>query len=343
MDASRFQIIFFVIVCSIVTVMSFMVFSPFLTVLALAATAAVVIHPVYLWFLKLYKGKTVFAALSSVIVLVVLVLLPISFLIVQLLGETKNLYDALAAGKDLGIVDFNLFLNNHLHRIVPDATIDVRAYIAEISAWVISHIGNLFSFTLEVVAKFLFGTIALFYFLKDGEIFKQGIRDLSPLPDTSDDLILHTLERTIKSVLIGTLVVAMVQGVLSGIGFTIFGLPNAILWGTVTSFAALVPGFGTSLVLAPAVVYLLFFHPGLAWLGLLVWSGFFVGLVDNFLGPKLVERGVHIHPLIILFSILGGAAFYGPEGFILGPLTISLLFALIRMYNTLITKKKFTT
>lgn len=184
MDASRFQIVFFVIVCFIVTVLSFFVFSPFLTVLALAATAAVVLNPVYQMFMKWYGDRSAFAALSSVLVLLVVVLLPISFLAVQLLGETKNLYDTLALGKDLGIEDFNGLVNDHIHKIIPDASIDVRAYLSQISSWVINHIGNLFSFTLEVVAKFLFGIIALFYFLKDGEVFKKGIRDLSPLPDS---------------------------------------------------------------------------------------------------------------------------------------------------------------
>ncbi len=338
--STRFQTIFYVIVCLAVSLLTFFVFAPFLTVLALSATAAVIIYPVNRYLVKLFRGQSALASLASIVVLLLVVLLPLSFLVVRLFGETKSLYDSLTAGKAIGIDEFNSYLNSHLHKLFPLANIDIKSYVAQISSFVVSHIGNLFSLTLEVVAKFLFGIIALFYLLKDGESFKKGIRFLSPLPDSADNFVFETMERTIRSVLIGTLVVALVQGVLSGVGFTIFGLPNAALWGTVAFLAALVPGIGTSLVMAPAIVYLFFFQPGLAWLGLLIWGAVFVGLIDNFLGPKLVERGIHIHPLLILFSILGGVSFFGPEGFILGPLTLSLLFALIRMYNTFITKKQ---
>jgi predicted PurR-regulated permease PerM len=67
-------------------------------------------------------------------------------------------------------------------------------------------------------------------------------------------------------------------------------------------------------------------------LGLTLWGIVAVGLIDNFLGPQLVGRGVNLHPLLILLSVLGGLAFFGPVGLFLGPLSISLLFAFISIY-----------
>ena len=202
MDASRFQIIFFVVMSFFVSVLAFLIFSPFLTILALAATAAVVLYPLYKYFLKLFRGYSIFASLLSVLAFLVVVFLPIVFLTVQLLGETRQLYTALAFGQNNGIEHLNGVINDHLHRIAPDATLDIRAYLAEISSWVIAHIGNLFSITLGFIANFVFAVIALFYFLKDGESFKAGFRLLSPLPDASDNLIIETLAQTIKSVLL---------------------------------------------------------------------------------------------------------------------------------------------
>jgi predicted PurR-regulated permease PerM len=70
-------------------------------------------------------------------------------------------------------------------------------------------------------------------------------------------------------------------------------------------------------------------------IGLVIWGLVAVGLIDNFLGPKLVERGIRIHPFLILLSILGGLAFFGPLGFLLGPLTLSLLYALLEIFSTI--------
>ena len=73
-------------------------------------------------------------------------------------------------------------------------------------------------------------------------------------------------------------------------------------------------------------------------IGLTIWALTAVGLIDNMLGPKLIESGIRIHPLLILLSALGGIAFFGPIGFLLGPLTLSLLFSLFETYFSLAKK-----
>ena len=67
------------------------------------------------------------------------------------------------------------------------------------------------------------------------------------------------------------------------------------------------------------------------WIGYLLWSLLLVALIDNFLAPIIINKGVNIHPLLVLFSILGGVQFFGPSGFLLGPLAVSLLFVFIRI------------
>ena len=78
----------------------------------------------------------------------------------------------------------------------------------------------------------------------------------------------------------------------------------------------------------------------LAAIGLLIWAVIAVGLIDNFLGPILVGRGVKIHPLFILFAVIGGLGFFGPLGFLLGPLVLSLLYALVDIYRVLLERPR---
>jgi len=140
----------------------------------------------------------------------------------------------------------------------------------------------------------------------------------------------------VNSVVKGSLIVGVVQGVLTGVGFALFGVPNPALWATIAAIASLIPTIGTGLVLIPGISYLFLVGASSNAIGLIIWGVFAVGLVDNFLGPKLIERGVKIHPFLILLSVLGGIGLFGPIGFLAGPLILSWLFALLDMYPALI-------
>jgi predicted PurR-regulated permease PerM len=146
------------------------------------------------------------------------------------------------------------------------------------------------------------------------------------------------MEQAVYSIFAGSIIVALVQGILTGIGFTIFGVPNPALWGSIASVAALIPGVGTALVVVPGILYLFFTGSTGYAIGLLVWGILAVSLIDNFLGPILVNRGVKIHPFLILLSVLGGLIFFGPVGFLLGPIILAFLFALLDIYRSSVRK-----
>jgi predicted PurR-regulated permease PerM len=114
----------------------------------------------------------------------------------------------------------------------------------------------------------------------------------------------------------------------------IFDIPAPAVWGAVAAIAAFIPGIGTSLVIVPGIIYLLLTGNTAYAIGLAIWGAVAVGLIDNVLGPHLVNKGVHIHPFLILVSVLGGLSTFGPIGFILGPLVLALLFALLEVYRT---------
>ena len=175
---------------------------------------------------------------------------------------------------------------------------------------------------------------ALFYLLRDGRKLKNDIVMLSPLADNYDEKIFLKLRQAIRSIVLGSLVVGLVQGILTGIGFYLFGVPNPALWGSFAVIAALIPGIGTSLVIVPGIIYLFFVTSHLQALGMFIWGLVAVGLVDNFLGPMLVNRGVRVHPFLILLSVIGGLAYFGPIGFIAGPLVVALLVALLEIYKS---------
>jgi predicted PurR-regulated permease PerM len=130
----------------------------------------------------------------------------------------------------------------------------------------------------------------------------------------------------------GNLTVALLQVIVSGIGFTIFGVPNALIWSICVGIASLAPGIGTPVFYFGATAYLLAVGSTIPGIGMLIWSVLAIIIVDNIIGPKLIGGKAELHPILVLISVLGGLSFFGPSGIFLGPLVISVLVGLLEIY-----------
>jgi predicted PurR-regulated permease PerM len=313
---------------------------PFLKPLALAVIFAVVLEGLYTRISHALGGWPSTSALLTVIVSVLLILLPLSLVGVLVANEAHSLYVSLDAGAGQGAFT-NLFLraNDTFGAIIPGfgeftrgVSTDLDTYMREVLQWIAGHAGDIFSSVSRLLLSSLIFFIALYYLLRDGKRVRHILIALSPLSDKEDKGVFDRLELAINSIIKGNFVIALVQGLLTTLGFLLFGIPNAILWGMVAAIAALIPGIGTALVFAPAVAFLFLTGTTIQAFGLLIWGALAVGLIDNLLGPKLVGRGMKLHPLLVLLSVLGGLALFGPIGIFLGPLSVSFLFALLSIY-----------
>lgn len=329
---------FFIVILMLTAVLSFLVFMPFLSTLILAATFAVIVNPFHKKVVLLVRGRQALAASITLFLLVLLIIAPLFIVAGQVFTETTSAYHHLVSEENsitLTITTLQETINDKIAQIFPSVTIDVRSYITSISGWVLQNIGAFFSGTLSIGIRLFLGIFALFYFLKDGKKFIEFMQSRGPLRKEHNDILIKKLRSSIRSIIGGTIVVALAQGVVSGIGFAIFGVPNPALWGTIAGLAALVPGLGTSLILVPATIYLFFAGTVFQGIGMAIWGMVAVGLLDNVLSPKLLGAGMNIHPLVILFSVIGGLTFFGPEGFLLGPLAVSLFIALFDIYHVI--------
>ena len=181
--------------------------------------------------------------------------------------------------------------------------------------------------------SFILLLLSIFYFLKDGKTWKKTIIKLSPLSDVDDEKIIEKLFQTINGVIKGTLFIAFVQGILMGIGLTIFGVQHAAIWGVVAAITSLIPSIGTAMVSIPAIIFLFATDHMVPAIGLTIWSLIVVGTIDNFLTPYVIGKKINIPPFLILFSVLGGIVLLGPVGILIGPLAVSLLYTLTEIYQ----------
>lgn len=332
MNNKKLQIYFFFTLLLVISVLMFFVFYPFVGVLALTVVLALLLQPLYGRMLRFLKFESL-TSFTVIILLAIFIILPLLFLSWQIFQEAQSMYFQVAGAKMPLLNELAALIESPIRDFIPNFSIDLSSYTGNLFSWFVGNIGPLVSGTTQTLMNFLLVAISLFFFLKDGKKIRKIIVELSPLEDKYDDLIIEKLEATVNSVVGGALLIATIQGLVAGIGFWIFSVPNPALWGAIAAITSLVPGIGTAIVIVPAIIYLLVSGNLWAGLGLAIWGTLFIGPIDNLLRPFLYKKGVTAHPLFILFSVLGGLSFFGPIGLIFGPIVLSLFLTLLDIYK----------
>ncbi len=323
-------------------ILTFFIFWPFFAPLVFAVVFAVVLQPVYTKISRSLGNWPSTAALLTVLFAIFCILLPLGFLITSLAAEAREVYISFVNGNGQAQIQNTVLRAEHvLQSYFPGTrglsdtlSANIATYSQEALRWILEHVAFVFSGVASLFVNLFVFFVALYYLLRDGAAFKRAVIELSPLPDSYDEVVARQLGVSISSVVTGSLLVGIIQGVLAAIGFGIFGVSNAVLWGAVAAVAALVPGVGTGLVFGPAVILLLLVGDFGAAVGIAAWGAFAVGMVDNFLGPRLLGRHIDLHPFFMLLSVFGGISFFGILGLFLGPIFLSFLFTLLSIYAT---------
>jgi predicted PurR-regulated permease PerM len=311
---------------------SFFIFKPFWIVFVLGISFAIVLYPIYKWLNK-KNIPSWLASLITVTLFTIVLCGPLLGVGALVFNQSQDVYlNVVNNGSAKPFMDQ---VENKINDILPDmVTFDMNEKVSNFISYISSNIANIFTNTISAFFSFVLMLLLIFYFLKDSEQCKNAIKLFSPLGEENDEKIINKIILAVNGVIKGSLLIALVQGILLGFGFWIFGIPNGALWGVVASVTSLIPTFGTALVSTPAIIFLFATGQTLPAILLLLWAILVVGMIDNFLSPYLIGRKINISSIIILFSILGGIAMLGPVGILVGPLAMSLLQALISIYKT---------
>jgi predicted PurR-regulated permease PerM len=209
----------------------------------------------------------------------------------------------------------------------------LQTILSQVSQFIYSNaIALVRGFTTYFLNLLLILFLTFFMFLQ-GDAFIEEIKRLSPLDEAHNREIFQVSENTIKATLLGTLIAALVQGFLGGVGFFLFKVPEPVFWGAMMALASILPIIGPGIIWAPGVLYLYIRGDfGLA-LGLFLWGALIISLADNLLRPIFISGAQSTSTVLIFLSILGGITYFGMVGFILGPLLLSFLLSLVRIYQ----------
>ncbi|MFZ4746372.1 MAG: AI-2E family transporter [Sphingomonas sp.] len=312
---------------------------PFLGAILWGVIAAILFAPLNARLTAAMPRRRNFVALIVVLVIMALVIVPALLLAAALTSEASVAYARLQSGDiDLG----QAFIETERH--LPDfarrwlATVgltDFAALQAKIGQGVASSFrtlaGQAFNIGQSTLAFFLAMGVMLyltFFLLRDGTALVAKIESCLPLPINQRRLLMARFVEVVRATIKGSIIVALLQGLIGGIVFSALGISGALLWGVAMAIFSLFPAIGTGLIWVPVTIYLLATgHVGQG-LGLLACGFFIISSVDNIVRPILVGRDARMPDYVVLITTLGGFELMGFNGFVIGP-AIAALFITI--------------
>jgi predicted PurR-regulated permease PerM len=304
---------------------------PFLEFFLLAILLAYPLRPLQVR-LEAYVDQRI-SAVTLVLATTLIVLLPALFVLRVVVREVTGFVEQLRSGA----ITFTV-----LEAQIRDATgleVDIQEQLlllargAEIGTvnGVISLFGTL-THLLIGVALTLF---LLYYFLKDADPFNRWLRTTAPLPDHVFDALRTELDDVVWAVLVSHIFIAVVQGLVAGVGLVVLGIPNAIFWTVIMIILAVLPIIGSFLVWGPASIYLFTIGQPVAAVALFVYGAIVVSFCDDFLRPLIIERRTEtrLNPAAIVLGVVGGIYLLGFIGVFFGPVLIGALRAVLDVYR----------
>ena len=340
MRRERFMMAFVLLLVLGITVGFVLMLRPFLMTLLMAAIMAGVVQPLQRWSERLTRGRRSLAAALTLAVFVAGIVVPLLSILGIVASQAYDLSQKVFPWIQ-GVRDGTVSLD-FLERL-PFAA-EARAHSGELlargsqllttgSRILVQKLSSLTTGTVHFVFQFIVFLYSMFFFLKDGRVVLGRILYYMPLDDADEERMIGKFRSVARAMLKGTLVIALLQGTLTGIAIAIAGIHGAVFLGTVAVVLAMIPGVGTSLVWGPCAIYLFACgRTGQAVFLLVIGAGV-VGLLDNFLRPRLVGRDTQMHDLLIFFGTLGGLFLFGLPGLLLGPILTALFVTIWEIYG----------
>jgi len=201
-------------------------------------------------------------------------------------------------------------------------------------SWLLAVGGATTAFVVRLALGILIMIISVYFFLLEGPSMTLSIMKLSPLDDRYEEELLKEFNQISRAVVVATVLSAVVQGVLAGLGYWVAGLESVFLLMMLTAVMALVPFLGAASVWVSASLWL-YFYDERTWAAILlaIYGAAIVSMADNVIKPLVLHGQSKLHPLLALLSVLGGVQALGPIGILVGPMVVAFLQTLLNILH----------
>jgi predicted PurR-regulated permease PerM len=336
---SRSLLVFLVVAAVLLTAV---IARPFWEAFFLAAVLAAALHGPMEWTAARLGGRRSLAGAILTLGLLVVVLLPLATLGAVLIGQIVNGVQwvrGVLQGEGVHGIAVRLppalqHALDALLRLIPDPEAQLRRFAGQQGGTAAAAVGGIIAATGGLLFQTAMMLIALFFFLTDGARLVSWIDDSVPLRPGQVRRLLADFRQTSVSVLLATVGTAAIQSVVALVGYAIARAPNPLFLALVTFILALVPAAGATIVVIAVGLLLLATGHMLAGAFLVAWGAAVVSLSDNVARPLLLKGGMELHGGLVFFALLGALAVFGGIGLVVGPLVLTFLVAVVKLYRT---------
>lgn len=312
-------------------VLSFFLVKPILLSIISGMLLAFIFSPVYDWLHKKTKSKNLSASLVSVF-LALIIILPFWFFTPVLLEQSFKIYQAAQSFDfvtSLKTIFPKLFESEGLSKELVSI---LHSFTTKIANYIVNAFSQLILNFPTLVLQFLVMAFTFFYVLRDKEELIIYVKSLLPFSKEVEDKIFEYSKGITSTVLYGQVILGFLQGIVAGIGFYLFNVPNALFLTLAAIILGILPIIGTTLVWFPAAAYVLITQGTIPAFGVSLF-GLISNFIDNFLRPILLSKKTQINSVLMLIGMTGGIFLFGFLGFVIGPLIIGYLLILLEVYR----------
>jgi predicted PurR-regulated permease PerM len=339
MKKKRVTVIFLVVLTVLALIVCYIIARPFLGSIISAAVIAIVFFPVHAEIAKRIRQPSL-AALFSVVLVFVIILVPAVLVGAAVVREAQELYDLLSveSSESGGWTAYLLNLiekpKNWIGRYVDVSTVDFRELLRsgadKVRTPLLQGGGRIFGNVISFIVNFVITLFVLFFLFREGRQVRRRVAAVVPLTVEQTEKLFSEIQNAIIATVYGGLAVAIAQGTLTGIAFWVLGLPSPFVWGLLTGLLSLVPMVGSGAVWAPAAVILILSGHWGKGIAMLAFGGV-ISTVDNVVRPYVMSGKVRLHTLLLFFAVLGGIQAFGLLGLFIGPVALAVTSALLGM------------
>ena len=319
---------FFAVLVVVLGILSVLVFLPFLTYVLAALLLAFVLFPLHRRVAP-RVGATISAG-ALVALAIVAAVLPFGLLIGELvrnIGELPDDPEALALVTTLqDEIEDRFGVEVPLQELAGDAAEQIATGLTGAGV-------DLAGAGIHFAIGMLLLVVLVFYLLKDGDALRSWLQSVTPLPGEIQDELYAEANDATWAVLKGHVFVAIIEGIVAGLGLFVAGVPNAGFWTLVMILLAFLPLVGVPLVLFPAVAYLLVTGDVIAGVLLAIYGATVIAVIDDYLRAYLVGEQASINAGVILVGVLGAVYVFGPMGIFVGPIVLALFKSTVEVAN----------
>ena len=318
---------------------------PFYAAIMWGVILALLFTPLYHWLLLKVGHRPTVAALCTMLIVIVIVILPATLVMAALAQEAAGVYARLQSGE----LNPNTYFR-HMFNQLPDwvtAVLDrlglvnfttlqrrVTTAMAQGSQFAATQVFNIGQNTFEFVISLFIALYLAFFLIRDGNHVVRAIGRVIPLAPTHKRQLWEKFATVVRATVKGNILVAAIQGALGGLAFWVLGVGGALLWAVVMAALSLLPAIGAAMVWLPVALY--FLVTGAIWQGLalMAYGVLVIGLVDNLLRPILVGKDTLMPDYVVMITTVGGMAVFGINGFVLGPLIAAMFIAVWHIFGS---------